>query len=226
MPKYLLSENLHQLLDRHKQVFPTKRGFQNYVKNTLRARFSSDSYSDARNRRPTQYQFLLNLLIYLKETESQFIAQHLGDDWKLKSVEEIAETYIVIAPDDYMAQPRSTDTIKLGPTHLAAELFSRIHDDGLCRPATIDDIEILTKQFAIGVVDSYNLDFTPPSEDAEQEGVEKFGYSHEQLRTTLRNAIKYCSNSVWIRPDLKNPELTLLSWIAPVRDDQYQSFRT
>lgn len=224
MQKYLLSEPLHQLLKRHSSVFPAKRAFQSYVKNVLRSRFSSDSYTDARNRRPTQHQFLVNLIVYLKDKESPFIAKHLGEDWHTMSVDQIARQHIVVAPDDYIAPARSSDTFKLGPTQLAADLFARIHDDGHCRPARFEDIDLLVEQFMLGVGDSYNLDFTPPTDEAKQEGIEKSGFSQQTLSHLFHNAIQYCENSVWIRPDSKQPDRTLISIIAPVREQEYKQF--
>lgn len=225
LQRYLLSPHLRQILERHSAVFPTKRGMQHYVKSVLRSRFSSDFYSDARNGRPTQYQFLCNLLLYLRDKEHQFISIHLQEDWQSLTPEQLAKLHICDAPEDYTLAPRSSDTFKLGPTKLAAELFSRIHGDGNCRPAKPSDIEPLVQQFAIGVGDSFNLDFLPPANEANDEGFQRSGLSPEQVGMMLDNAIQYCSNSVWIRHDETHPERMLLSMLAPVRLLHYQMFR-
>lgn len=225
LQRYLLSPRLGQILKTHSNVFPTKRGMQYYVKSVLRSRFSSDFYSDARNGRPTQYQFLYNLLLYLRDQEQEFISLHLQEDWQNLTPEQLAQQHICGAPEDYTPAPRNSDTFKLGPTKLAAELFSRIHDDGKCRPAQTSDIEPLVKQFAIGVGDSFNLDFLPPATEANEEGFRQSGLSSHQISKMLADAIKYCSNSVWIRHDETHPERSLLSMLAPVRPSHYQLFR-
>jgi hypothetical protein len=226
MQRYLLSESVTQLLDSHKGIFPTKRGFQAYIKQVLRARFSSDFYSDARNGRPTQRLFLVNLLLYLRDQEGEFIKERLGEDWQEWSVEKLTSRHIRQASEEHEQRPKkNADAFRLNPTCIAAEMFSRIHDDGPCRPATMNDIETLVHQFALGVGDAFNPDHLPPVKESVEEGFRRTSFDSHMMATFLRNAIQYCGNSVWIRPHVTDPLKTLFTITLPVSEAVYEQFR-